>query len=68
MQECLPKSVQKKSKRQSFKRQILKEHKADPCTNMPSFLTDHIVDYCKPEILAKNSNVFRLGVKETLKI
>ena len=33
-----------------------------------SFLTDHVIDYCKPEILAKDSIVFRLCVKETLKI
>ena len=33
-----------------------------------SFLTDHVIDYCKPELLAKDSNVFRLCVKETLKI
>ena len=33
-----------------------------------SFLTDHFIDYCKPEILAKDSNVCRLCVKETLKI
>ena len=24
------------------------------------FLKDHVIDYCKPEILAKDSNVFRL--------
>ena len=28
----------------------------------------NVIDYCKPEILAKDSNVFRLCVKETLKI
>ena len=32
------------------------------CTNI-AFLTDHIIDYCKPEILARDSNAFRLCVK-----
>ena len=26
------------------------------CTNIP----DHFIDYCEPEILAKDSNAFRL--------
>ena len=48
----------------------LKEHMKDENSSLyrHSFLTDHVIDYCKPEILAKDSNVFRLCVKETLKI
>ena len=48
----------------------LKEHMKDENSSLyrHSFLTDHVIDYCKHEILAKDSNVFRLCVKETLKI
>ena len=48
----------------------LNEHKKDENSSLykHSFLTDHIIDYCKPEILARDSNAFRLCVKESLKI
>ena len=48
----------------------LKEHMKDEKISIyrHSFLTDHVIGYCKPEFLAKDSNVFRLCVKEALKI
>ena len=47
----------------------LNEHKKDENSSLYKhfFLTDHIID-CKPEILARDSNAFRLCVKENLKI
>ena len=48
----------------------LNDHKKDENSSLYKhfFLTDHIIDYCKPEILARDSNAFRLCVKESLKI
>ena len=33
-----------------------------------SFLTDHAINYSNPNILATDNNIFRLKIKETLKI
>ena len=33
-----------------------------------SFLTDHAIIYSNPNILATDNNIFRLKIKETLKI
>jgi hypothetical protein len=33
-----------------------------------SFLTDHVINYSTPTILATDNNYFRLQIKETLKI
>ena len=48
----------------------LNEHKKDENSSLykHSFLTDYIIDYGKPRILARDSNSFRLCVKESLKI
>ena len=33
-----------------------------------SFLTDHVINYSNPNILATDKSIFRLKIKETLKI
>ena len=33
-----------------------------------SFLTDHVINYSNPNILATDNSIFRLKIKETLKI
>ena len=33
-----------------------------------SFLTDHAINYSNPNILATDNSIFRLKIKETLKI
>ena len=46
----------------------INEHEKDENSSLykHAFLTvtDHIIDYCKPEILARDANAFRLCVQE----
>ena len=48
----------------------INEHKKDEYSALfrHSCETEHIVDYSSPEIIAKDSSLYRLQIKETLKI
>ena len=48
----------------------INEHKKDENSALlrHSIEMDHVIDYCSPDILTKDTNSYRLQVKETLKI
>ena len=48
----------------------INEHKTNENSALfrHSFLTDHVINYSNPKILARDNNSLRLQIKETLKI